>query len=1066
MRQTLAAFVLLFALAVSCPAQQLTPEQARARDEAMTLLLRSHELTAAGKTDEAVAAAEAALASAEKSLGAGHELVALALDMLGTLHLNREDYARAENFYSRALAAREKSQGPDHPDVAATLASLGSVYNNLEEYDRAEAALLRALRIREKALGPDKPEVAAALYVLAATYSRRGQYARAEPLLYRALSIQEKLTAPEAPFFLGLTLNNLGFLHLQKGEYDKAEALYLRALAITERLLGPEHRLVATQLNNLAVLYRDRGDYLRAEPLLTRALSIQEKAAGPEHLDTSIALTTLAMLYSDRGDDERALPLFERALRIREKAEGPESTALASALGNVANVYSRRGDHPAAIRLFERALSIIEKKLGADSPLYATMLNNAAVAYSDLGDTARAERLSERALEIKERVLGPSHPDVAVALSNLAYFYFLRNEFDREESLYLRALAITEKAYGPDHPTAGTYLANLSTVYWGRGDTRRALDTLTRGAELRERNLSLVLGVGSEEQKRLYLATLQNEAHEVISFHLGHAPRDPAAAELALTTILRRKGRVLDAVADQTAALRRRLDARDRELLDELSAARSSLARLVLKGADDGATTAAGEARRAEESRLKAEIDRLESEVSSRSAEFRTQARPVTLDAVREAIPAGSALVEFVLYKPFDVKAQGLASRFGPARYAAYVLRREGGPRFVDLGAAEALDAAVLAWRRTLSEPSNAEAASRGRELDEKLMRPVRALVGDARRLFLSPDGALNLIPFGALVGERGRYLVEDYSITYLTSGRDLLRLGAAAAPRQAPLVIANPLFEYPTAAPSSSTTPAAQSRRSADLAGARFNPLPGTKGEAAALGSILPGARVLTEAQASEAEVKRASGPEILHVATHGFFLPDQTRADSDAAAARGLLLGTTQAAQRAGGENPLLRSGLALAGANRGDGGAGEDGVLTALEAAGLDLWGTRLVVLSACETGIGEVKNGEGVYGLRRALVLAGSESQVMSLWQVDDAATRDLMVAYYRRLRAGEGRTEALRQVQLQMLRTARKTEAGRKRSLSSASASSSDRSHPFYWAAFIQSGDWRPASPVN
>ena len=210
---------------------------------------------------------------------------------------------------------------------------------------------------------------------------------------------------------------------------------------------------------------------------------------------------------------------------------------------------------------------------------------------------------------------------------------------------------------------------------------------------------------------------------------------------------------------------------------------------------------------------------------------------------------------------------------------------------------------------------------------------------------------------------------------------------------------------------------------------------------------------------------MKRANGPEILHVATHGFFLPDQPRDEGgDEGEARGLLLGASQARAAAGGENPLLRSGLALAGANRGQGGAGEDGVLTALEAAGLDLWGTRLVVLSACETGVGEVKNGEGVYGLRRALVLAGSESQVMSLWQVDDAATRDLMISYYRRLRAGEGRTDALRHVQLEMIRTAAKTEGGRSRSLSSADRAASDRSHPFYWAAFIQSGDWRPTSP--
>jgi CHAT domain-containing protein len=367
----------------------------------------------------------------------------------------------------------------------------------------------------------------------------------------------------------------------------------------------------------------------------------------------------------------------------------------------------------------------------------------------------------------------------------------------------------------------------------------------------------------------------------------------------------------------------------------------------------------------------------------------------------------------------------------------------------------------------------------RARAVDELLMRRVRALVGDARHLLLSPDGALNLIPFAALVNEQNRYLVEDYSITYLTSGRDLLRLQTSAESRQGPVVVADPLFDTSTATPASSSASAAppsaaaspantaattaapppQNRRSADLARVVFPPLPGTKGEAAALGAIMPGARMLTEAQATEAAIKRVSGPSVLHIATHGFFLPDQPQAVA-AGDARGILL-SSDTHVRVEGENPLLRSGLALAGANRGQGGDGEDGVLTALEAAGLDLWGTKLVVLSACETGVGEVRNGDGVYGLRRALVLAGSESQVMSLWQVDDAATRDLMVAYYKRLRAGEGRTEALRQVQLEMIRNARRDEGGQSRALSSDARPRADRSHPFFWAAFIQSGEWRP-----
>jgi CHAT domain-containing protein len=237
---------------------------------------------------------------------------------------------------------------------------------------------------------------------------------------------------------------------------------------------------------------------------------------------------------------------------------------------------------------------------------------------------------------------------------------------------------------------------------------------------------------------------------------------------------------------------------------------------------------------------------------------------------------------------------------------------------------------------------------------------------------------------------------------------------------------------------------------------------LPGTAQEAKALGDVLSGVKLWTGAQATEAALKQVSGPSILHIATHGFFLPDQAQAFGESA--RGIIVSTQT---QTGGENPLLRSGLALAGVNQHQSGAGEDGVLTALEATGLDLWGTKQVVLSACETGLGEVKNGEGVYGLRRALVLAGSESQVMSLWAVSDAATRDLMADYYKRLQAGEGRTEALRQVQLTMIKSAAPTApSAQQRDVGIEQRQKTpleDRSHPFYWASFIQSGEWRSLS---
>jgi CHAT domain-containing protein len=391
---------------------------------------------------------------------------------------------------------------------------------------------------------------------------------------------------------------------------------------------------------------------------------------------------------------------------------------------------------------------------------------------------------------------------------------------------------------------------------------------------------------------------------------------------------------------------------------------------------------------------------------------------------------------------------------------------------WVDLGDAVAINDDVDELRRALRNPSSTNVKQLGKALYEKVMHPILPLLGKTHRLFLSPDGDLNLIPFGALVDEQERYLVETYSITYLTSGRDLLRLQVHTVSKQGPVVFANPLFEQ-VGDPGDfgkQTAPVVDSGSRGrppprDLRNVRFKPLPGTAQEAKALGDVLSGVKLWTGAQATEAALKQVSGPSILHIATHGFFLPDQAQAFGESA--RGIIVSTQT---QTGGENPLLRSGLALAGVNQHQSGAGEDGVLTALEATGLDLWGTKQVVLSACETGLGEVKNGEGVYGLRRALVLAGSESQVMSLWAVSDAATRDLMADYYKRLQAGEGRTEALRQVQLTMIKSAAPTApSAQQRDVGIEQRQKTpleDRSHPFYWASFIQSGEWRSLTGNN
>ncbi|MBA2503919.1 MAG: CHAT domain-containing protein, partial [Pyrinomonadaceae bacterium] len=643
----------------------------------------------------------------------------------------------------------------------------------------------------------------------------------------------------------------------------------------------------------------------------------------------------------------------------------------------------------------------------------------------------------QRSLAIREKALGAQHPDVAVSLNNLAGLYEAKGDYARAEPLHLRALTIWEKALGVEHPDVATALDNLAALYEAKGDYVRAVQSKQRSQEGREHNLTLILITGSENQKQLYLNTLSGETDSTISLHVRSAPASQQAAQLALTTILRRKGRALDAMTDQIAALRRRANPEDVQLLDQLTATRAQLANLKLKAPD--ATSAAQ--RQAQAAQLEAEAERLEGVMSQRNAEFRVQAQPVTVERVKAAIPEGTALVEIVSYKPFNAKAKTPNETWGAARYVAYVLRREGAPAFVDLGEAAKINSAVRTFREALTDPESENAKEAGRALDELTMRPVRRLLGATKHIFLSPDGALNLAPFAALVDEGNRYLVETLTITYLTSGRDLLRFSERIASRGAPVVIANPQFDASTPnannAAAQNENPLQQPRRrSVNFGTLNFTPLPGTDGEATSLRTLLTGAQVMTRGEATEAKLKAVRSPRLLHVATHGFFLPDQPQAAPNTTG-----FGGTQQQATVAGENPLLRSGLAFAGANNRQSAEGEDGILTALEASALDLWGTRLVVLSACETGVGEVKNGAGVYGLRRALVLAGSETQVMSLWQVSDEATRDLMIAYYKRLQAGEGRTEALRNVQLEMIR-------------------SKDRSHPNFWASFIQSGEWR------
>jgi CHAT domain-containing protein/Flp pilus assembly protein TadD len=829
------------------------------------------------------------------------------------------------------------------------------------------------------------------------------------------------------------------------GKYDEALALIERVLEIRERVLGPEHPFVAATINNLAILYQLIGDYTKAETLFRRTLTIKEKALGSEHPDVARLLNNLAFLYKSRGDYAKAESLYLRALTIKERALGPEHPDLVSTLNNLAFIHKSRGDYAKVEPLYKRALTIWEKAVGPEYSDVASALNNLAILYRNRGEYAKAEPLYERALTILERALGPEHPDTASALNNLAIVYRVRGYYAKAEPLFQRTLTIYEKSLGSEHPLVASTLNELAVFYAAKGDIAQAIISLSRATTVNERNFSRTLAVGSERQKLAYLDIFYKQTDFTLSLQSQAAPNDPEALDLAFTTLLRRKGRGLEAMTDTIAILRRSATPEDKMLLGQLTEARSQLAALSLREPD----AAKPDTYRTRLKTLKGKVEELEGELSSRSTAFRNQKRPITLAAVQAALPAEGALIEFALFAPLD--SQTVKSK--PPRYLAYLLTAQGQPKWVDLGKAAVIDRAVDAWRNALRDPKRTDVRRLARAVDERVMQPVRSLLdqmpGEKRRLLIAPDGSLNLIPFAALVDEQNQYMVERYSISYLTCGRDLLRLQTSEPSKETPLVMANPDFGGFTTIHTrggvgrSGTSNRAQTQF--DPTQFFFQPLPATEDEAMAIKALLPKASVLRQEDATEAALKQVRGPQILHIATHGFFLNNQETPTADG---RGIssnnplrIPDLTPNNWAAFIKDPLLRSGLALAGANHGKSGD-DDGVLTALEAASLDLSGTKLVVLSAGDTGVGEVKNGEGVQGLRRALVLAGSESQVISLWPVSDEATKDLMIPYYKALQEGEGRSEGLRQVQLRMIR-------GRE-----------DRRHPFYWAAFIQSGEWK------
>ena len=958
--------------------------------------------------------------------GADAPDVGLASSNLGLAEQQRGNYAVAEELFLRTIEIYRGAFGETHPNLALALLNLGSVYQIQGRYDEVEALYKRALAIQVNAYGEQHPAVLSTWGSFGALYQLQGDYGEAERYFKDALALSQQIFGLESVPMAGL-LNRLGDLYRLAGRFEDAETTGEKALNLQAKILGKNHPEYALTLNNLGLVYSAQGRYREAAPRLEQAAAILESTLGPEHPSLGLVFNNWAELYRNQGNYAAALPLYERALTIQSQALQPLHPDLATTLNNMALLAYGVGEYDRAIEWQSAALTSFETNFGDEHPHVGLMLNNLGEAYRIRGELPEATTYLERALTVQRKVFPDGHPETALSLNNLGLISGKRKQYDQAEAFFLEALEIMQTTLGDKHPRLTLVLDNLARLYYSQGQPQRAIPYLKQSLDVENYNLNLVLSTGSESAKASFFNTLPR-LDSYVSFHLNPATATPGIENIAFQAILQRKGRVLEAVTDGLQALRQGLEPADQALLDEWGQVRSQLATLVVSGVG----TLSPDEYQTKVNTLEAQSRQLENTLGNRSSRFRSASQEISLANVQQQIPNDAALVEFVAYTPSTFNDQG-DEIFGDLRYAAYILKPSGEIAWKDIGDAAAIDVTLADYRQLLQVRSQ-RLKPIARQLHSELFAPLASELTGVDHLLLAPDGQLNLIPFAALVNEDGRYLLEEYQITYLTSGRDLLRLDGTTASQQEPVLIANP--DYDTAMQSvASASTRGSGERSADLSSLTFGPLAGTAVEAEEISQQLAKVTVLTGAQATENVLKDVQGPRILHIATHGFFLKDRVEETPD----------PSRQSFRGGGAtssltDPLLRSGLALAGFNQRSSGS-EDGVLTALEAANLNLNGTQLVVLSACETGVGEVRNGAGVYGLRRAFVMAGAQTQILSLWQVSDLATKDLMVGYYQQLQAKRGRSEALREIQLAMLE--------------------GDYAHPYYWAAFIPSGDWTP-----
>jgi CHAT domain-containing protein/Flp pilus assembly protein TadD len=793
-----------------------------------------------------------------------------------------------------------------------------------------------------------------------------------------------------------LTLSNLGLLYHTTGRYIQSENFTKKALDIRKSVMD-KSAPYASSVNNLAVLYKDMGRYNESEQLISDAISLNENSVGKSSVPYALSLNNQAMLFQAMGRDAQAESILKQALEIADKTLKEKSTNYVRLMMNLALLYQDMGKYNDAETLYLKALKIKEGKLGTNHPDYAHLLNELASLYMVMGKPEKVEELLKKSINIYKKNFGENHPSYANAISNLGNFYRVSSRISDAEPLLKQGLGIRKETLGENHPDYINSLENLGLLYWQKGNLPEASSLLK---QVQNKNIEMIntyFAPLSEAEKTKLWDKIRPKFQRFNSFVASAMSSDPSLAGDMYNYHLSTKALLLNSTNKVKQQI---LNGTDKDLKQEYLAwldEKEHLSRLYTLS-------------KVELAEEKINLDSIEKATNAREKALSAKSKifsqeykkeMITFKDVMKNLTPEEAAIEIIHFHKFDKISTDTVN------YAALILTKESlsGPQLVLLDNGNQLEKRYYNYYKNAINQKLKDEYS----YDQYWARIEKAIPGK-QTIYLSLDGIYNQINLNTLLSPQGFYVLDKKNLEIITNTKEIIRLknDKGATVNNNAVLIGFP--DYGTKG--------------------TVEKLPGTKVELDNIKKLLTVSRYsvkeLTGQEASEEKIKTLKSPKILHIATHGFFLPESDN-NEDEEKVFGIASGKAN-------ENPLFRSGLLLSGAeNAMEGANNGNGILTAYEAMNLLLDNTEIVILSACQTGLGDVKNGEGVYGLQRAFQVAGAKSIIMSLWKVNDEATQQLMSSFYKNYALTNNKLSAFKKAQIEL------------------KAKFKD---PYYWGAFV------------